>query len=317
MDAQQAIKHALSDLVKQNKQFTYYDVVKHARSFTDDNVSEADVIAHVSVAMNRKSGYYIDLVGVKEGYLYRSVILYSPSSPSFMVSSQYSPDDIQTDKSLMSKCCGGSSCGSPAISAATKAAKAAANLVKKFQNFQANNTPNVTNCTTKEPSACCDTTVSPAVGLAKGPVQTIGAGFAVGGSSIPSSAFTSSTCCGGSATCDTPASGSVASIKSNIREVIIDNRGRVCIPKAYIDRIGKGAGDVVYVQKSSVKGKLVVSAIQWSAASHTPLTTNQVDCYGNVRITPKSLNKCVVAKFNKNGNQYVTVRSEPDHIVIE
>ena len=288
MDAQQAIKHALSDLVKQNKQFTYYDVVKHARSFTDDNVSEADVIAHVSVAMNRKSGYHIGLVGVKEGYLYPSVILYSPSSPSFMVSSQYSPDDIQTDKSLMSKCCGGSSCGSPAISAATKAAKAAANLVKKFQNFQANNTPNVTNCTTTEPSTCCGgTTTEP------------------------------STCCGGSATCDTPASGSVASIKSNIREVIIDNRGRVCIPKAYIDRIGKGAGDVVYVQKSSVKGKLVVSAIQWSAASHTPLTTNQVDCYGNVRITPKSLNKCVVAKFNKNGNQYVTVRSEPDHIVIE
>lgn len=277
MDAQQAIKHALSDLVKQNKQFTYYDVVKHSRSFTDDNVSEADVIAHVSVEMDRKSGYYISLVGVKEGYLYRSVILYSPSSPSFMLSSQYSPDDIQTDKSLMSKCCGGSSCVSPAISAATKAAKAAANLVKKFQNFQPDNIPNVTNCTTTEPS----------------------------------------TCCGGSATCDTPASGSVASIKSNTREVIIDNRGRVCIPKAYIDRIGKGAGDVVYVQKSSVKGKLVVSAIQWSAASHTPLTTNQVDCYGNVRITPKSLNKCVVAKFNKNGNQYVTVRSEPDHIVIE
>ena len=298
MDAQQAIKHALSDLVKQNKQFTYYDVVKHARSFTDDNVSEADVIAHVSVEMNRKSGYYIDLVGIKEGYLYRSVVLYSPSSPSFMLSSQYSPDDIQTDKSLMDKCCGGSSCGSPAISAATKAAKAAANLVKKFQNFQANNTPNVTNCTTKEPSACCDTTVSPDVG----------------GSSIPSSAFTSSTCCGGSATCDTPASGSVASIK---REVIIDNRGRVCIPKAFIDRIGKGVGDVVYVQKSSVKGALVISAIQWSSLSHVPLTTNQVDCYGNVRITPKSLNKCVVAKFNKNGNQYVTVRSEPDHIVIE
>jgi len=274
MDAQQAIKHALSDLVKQNKQFTYYDVVKHARSFTDDNVSEADVIAHVSVEMNRKSGYYIDLVGIKEGYLYRSVVLYSPSSPSFMLSSQYSPDDIQTDKSLMDKCCGGSSCGSPAISAATKAAKAAANLVKKFQNFQANNTFDVTNCTIKEPS----------------------------------------TCCGGSATCDAPASGSVASIK---REVIIDNRGRVCIPKAFIDRIGKGVGDVVYVQKSSVKGALVISAIQWSSLSHVPLTTNQVDCYGNVRITPKSLNKCVVAKFNKNGNQYVTVRSEPDHIVIE
>ena len=274
MDAQQAIKHALSDLVKQNKQFTYYDVVKHARSFTDDNVSEADVIAHVSVAMNRKSGYYIDLVGVKEGYLYRSVVLYSPSSPSFMLSSQYSPDDIQTDKSLMDKCCGGSSCGSPAISAATKAAKAAANLVKKFQNFQANNTFDVTNCTIKEPS----------------------------------------TCCGGSATCDASASGSVDSIK---REVIIDNRGRVCIPKAFIDRIGKGVGDVVYVQKSSVKGALVISAIQWSSLSHVPLTTNQVDCYGNVRITPKSLNKCVVAKFNKNGNQYVTVRSEPDHIVIE
>lgn len=291
MDAQQAIKHALSDLVKQNKQFTYYDVVKHSRSFTDDNVSEADVIAHVSVEMHRKSGYYIDLVGVKEGYLYRSVILYSPSSPSFMVSSQYSPDDIQTDKSLMSKCCGGSSCGSPAISAATKAAKAAANLVKKFQNFQANNTPNVTNCTTTEPSACCDTTVSPAVGLAKGPVQTIGAGQGVGKSVLTSN--------------------------SKLRQVVIDNRGRVCIPKAYIDRIGKGVGDVVYVQKSSVKGKLVISAIQWSAASHTPLTTNQVDCYGNVRITPKSLNKCVVAKFNKNGNQYVTVRSEPDHIVIE
>lgn len=317
MDAQQAIKHALSDLVKQNKQFTYYDVVKHARSFTDDNVSEADVIAHVSVAMNRKSGYYIDLVGVKEGYLYRSVILYSPSSPSFMVSSQYSPDDIQTDKSLMSKCCGGSSCGSPAISAATKAAKAAANLVKKFQNFQANNTPNVTNCTTKEPSACCDTTVSPAVGLAKGPVQTIGAGFAVGGSSIPSSAFTSSTCCGGSATCDTPASGSVASIKSNIREVIIDNRGRICVPKSYLTRIGIEAGDMAYVQKSSVKNALVITKIGWSPASHTLLGKYQADCYGNVRIPERIHNQCSINKVRVGNETTVKARSEKDHIVVE
>ena len=269
MNAQEAIEHALEDLVKNEKQFTNYDVTKHARSFTDDNVKHQDVIAHVSVEMDENDYYYVDVVQAPKGSGSVGAVLYSPTTK-FVY--EYSPDSIQTDKSLTKKKVGLIGSISSAAAAAQAAASQAAATVRKFQG--------------------------------------------AGGSSIPSSAFTSSTCCGGSTTCGTPSSGSVAS-KSTTREVIIDNRGRVCIPKSYIDRIGKGAGDVVYVQKSSVKGKVVISAIKWSAASCTALTTNQVDCYGNVRITPKSLDKCNVSKTTKNGSEYVTVRSESDHIVIE
>lgn len=266
MNAQQAIAHALADLVNTNQQFTNYDVTKHARSFTDDNVRHADVISYVAVEMDEEDDYYVDTVAVPKGSGSVSAVLYSPDG---MYSYEYSPNDIQTDKSKKGQCCGGSITGctgsSPAVAAATAAASQAAATVKKFQQHQTQ-------------SGHTYKTVNPSAGVA---------------------------------TLPNPSTAKV------VREVVIDNRGRVCIPKAFIDRIGKGAGDVVYVQKSSVKGALVISAIQWSSLSHTPLTTNQVDCYGNVRITPNSLSKCNVSKTTKGGSEYVTVRSESDHIVIE
>jgi len=277
MNAQQAIAHALADLVNNGQQFTNYDVTKHARSFTDENVRHNDVIAYVSVEMDEEDSYYVDTVSVPKGAGSVAAVLYSPDS---MYAYQYSPNDIQTDKSLKGQCCGGTITGctgtSPAVQQATAAAAQAAATVKKFQAH-----------TQQTPNGNAYTVVKPVSNFAKTPHQT-----------------TLSNLMGTGPT-------------SKVREVVIDNRGRVCIPKSFIDRIGKGAGDVVYVQKSSVKGSLVISAIKWSTLSHTPLTTNQVDCYGNVRITPKSLNKCNISKTTKNGSEYVKVRSESDHIVIE
>lgn len=283
MNAQQAIEHALKDLVSNNKQFTNYDVTKHARSFTDDNVKHTDVIAHVSVEMDEKDGYYVDTVYVNKGSTRVAAVIYSPDD---MFIYQYSSDNIQTNKSLKnSSCCGGSATtcfSSGPINAAINAAYKAAATVKKFQNHSS---VKIDNCT---------------FGL------------------IPQSNQTKS---GHNYTTVVPRNGVVSSNNLNkngtIREVMIDNRGRICIPKSFINRIGKNAGDVVYVQKSSVKGKLLISAIQWSASSCIALTTNQVDCYGNVRVTPRSLNACNVTKTTKNGSEFVTVRSESDHIVIE
>lgn len=276
MNAHYAIKHALSDLVEREKQFTHYDVTKHAHSFTSDNVRHEDVIAHVAVEMDEKDGYYIDTLAVNKNGSRVFAVLYSPDD---MYIYQYSPDGIQTDKSLNKD--------SDVVSKAKTAVASAAATVRKFQG---NFTSGLSAKKNTIPSGHSYTTVSPTDGSCCG-----------GG-------VTSATFSGVNSCCYSPA---------NIREVIIDNRGRVCIPKAFIDRIGKGAGDVVYVQKSSVQGKLVISAIKWSNASCAALTTNQVDCYGNVRVTSKSLSKCNVNKISKNGSEYVKVRSESDHIVIE
>lgn len=266
MNAQQAIEHALNELISQNRLFTNYDVTKYARSFTDENVKHSDVIAHVSVEMDDNTDYYITTTVVDKNQTRTTAVLYCPSSK---YSYQYNPDAIQTDKSLKkATCCAGlPTCPTPLnpVTAAINAAKNAAATVKKFQHSQTSSGKSYTFFN-------------------------------------PSSNVSVSNC---------------TSSSSNTREVVIDNRGRVCIPKAFINRIGKKAGDVVYVQKSSIKGKLVISAIQWSHASCSALTTNQVDCYGNVRITPRSLNQCNVTKTTKNGSEFVTVRSESDHIVIE
>ncbi len=60
MNATLALEHALEDLVNTSKQFTNYDVTKHARSFTDENVRHQDVISYVSVEMDNNTDYYVD-----------------------------------------------------------------------------------------------------------------------------------------------------------------------------------------------------------------------------------------------------------------
>lgn len=108
-----------------------------------------------------------------------------------------------------------------------------------------------------------------------------------------------------------------ASTGSKSRQVKIDNRGRVCIPSEYTKRIGASAGDVVYVHRSSVQQLLTIAAIKWSPASATYIGAYMVDCYGNVRIPEKVLNTCKVSKSVKGADDYVSVRSETDHIVVE
>jgi len=284
MNATQALAHALEDLVKTRKQFTNYDVTKHARSFTDDNVRHQDAISHVSVEMDSNTDYYVDTVSVsskRDQSLSVSAVLYSPHS---RYASEYSSNDIQTDKSLKGKssCCGGNPCFSDAVKSALDAASVASATVKKFQSGYTKTLPS-------------------SVGVFAGrAISTIGGAFGAGKTLV-----------------GVDMAGSARQGKQITRQVIIDNRGRVCIPKSFLDRIGKTGGDVVYVQKSSIKGKLIITAIRWSDASCSYLTTNQVDCYGNVRITPKSMKQCVVKKTAKGSDSYVTVRSESDHIVIE
>ncbi len=293
MNAHDAIVKALDDLVGQESMFTHYDVTKYARSFTDDNVRHGDVVAYVSRMMDEDSrdddedfatdDYVVDVVDVEKNVgVPVQAVLYRPYWEN---SSAYDQDAIQTDKSL--GCGAGGSCGcsvskptNPIIAKASQAAAKAAAVVKKFQN--------------------------PAAG---GPAST------------PAPASTPITDCG-------PTSGVLAPVPkpalvgnpiphkttgSKLRDVAVDNRGRVCIPKEFIDRIGAEAGDLVQVHKSSVKGLVTIAAIKWAATSHTHLGQYQVDCYGNVRIPRKVLSQCNV----RNVNGVVKVRSEQDHIVIE
>ena len=151
-------------------------------------------------------------------------------------------------------------------------------------------------------------------------------------------------CCGGKSACNTSSNSIIAAAQqaashaaaivkrfqtpapapapapaptSKTRNVSIDNRGRVCIPKEYLERIGVKAGDMAHVHKSGVKGKLVIADIKWSPASHTHLGQYQADCYGNVRVPERILDQCIVAKIPFGNASSVTVRSESNHIVIE
>lgn len=157
-------------------------------------------------------------------------------------------------------------------------------------------------------------------------------------------ASASSGCCGGKTACSTSSNSIIAAAQQaashaaaivkrfqtpvssspststtleKSRNVYIDNRGRVCIPKDYLERIGVKAGDMAHVHKSGVKGKLVIADIKWSPSSHTHLGQYQADCYGNVRVPERILDQCIVAKIPFGKASSVTVRSESDHIVIE
>lgn len=107
------------------------------------------------------------------------------------------------------------------------------------------------------------------------------------------------------------------STASKSRQVKVDNRDRICIPSEYTKRIGASAGDVVYVHRSSVKGLLTIATIKWSPASATYIGGYMVDCYGNVRIPKKVWETCKVSTSTKGNDDYVSVRCEIDHIVVE
>lgn len=269
MNSSQAIKHALSDLVNKNKMFTNYDVTKHARSFTDDNVRHQDVIAYVSVEMhsgndNDISDYYVDVTNVynDNGDSDRAIV-YCPKNMNVY---SYDQNAIKTNKSLISStCCGGNSCVTSVMDKAKQAASAAAGFVKRFQTANAGKL---------------------GVPVAN-PASTI------------------------------HVANPIASVSSVVTEVIIDNRGRVCIPKSFLTRIGVKSGDLVYAHRSNIKGSLVLAAIRWSDNSHKYLGAYQVDCYGNARITHRSLRECNYGKCQINGFDHVVVRSENDHIVID
>jgi len=142
MNAPDAIAHALEDLLTGRESFTLYDVTKHARSFTSDNVKYYDVRSYVVPNMHQEDDYNIESVNVEDinGH-YVSAMLYINDSNNV---SDYDQNAIQTDKSLVTPvaavaatgCCGGNPCAAPAptiLDKAKAAAKAASDLVKKFQ----------------------------------------------------------------------------------------------------------------------------------------------------------------------------------------
>jgi bifunctional DNA-binding transcriptional regulator/antitoxin component of YhaV-PrlF toxin-antitoxin module len=148
MNAEDAIAHALEDLLTGREMFTFYDVTKHARSFTNENVKYENVRTHVRYEMLSEDDYdcvNTQIEDVSGNYVY--AVLYLTDDKNV---NDYDQDAIQTDKSLTkvsapvsSGCCGGNPCAAPApvvtvgpvsiVDKALAAAKKANLIVKKFQ----------------------------------------------------------------------------------------------------------------------------------------------------------------------------------------